>query len=224
MKKVDFDEYAHKYNDLLEKDTSFFSRGEHYFAKYKADIAKRVLTESPARILEFGCGTGRNIFYLRKLFPHSEIHGSDISEKSIEEAQKLNSEIYFYLENEDENVNFKYDLIFVAGVFHHINPILREGVLNSLKNRLNPDGSILIFEHNPYNPVTCSIVSNCPFDEDAVLLKPFELRSLLEKTGFYISNQEYTLFFPERLGVLSMLDRFLGWLPLGGQYFILANK
>ena len=36
---------------------------------------------------------------------------------------------------------------------------------------LSEKGNIFITEHNPYNPVTRKIVSECAYDKDAILLK-----------------------------------------------------
>ena len=80
------------------------------------------------------------------------------------------------------------------------------------------------FEHNPYNPVTRRIVSNCPYDEDAVLLKPSELRTLLSGAGLSVQRQAYCLFVPPRFGRLAACEAALGWLPLGGQYWIEARR
>lgn len=224
MKKVNFDNYAEDYDKLLEKETSFFSKGEQYFAKYKADVARRVINHPVTDILEFGCGTGRNLPYLKEKFPYATLHGSDISAKSLEQAKKINTGVEFYLENGKEEVKHVYDLIFVAGVFHHIYPTERDQTLELIKRRLKPNGSLLIFEHNPYNPITRRIVNNCIYDEDAILLTAGEMSTLLRNNGFEVVKKCYTLFFPERLSGLSKFDHLLGWLPLGGQYFVTAKN
>lgn len=91
-------------------------------------------------------------------------------------------------------------------------------------SRLKPGGLIFVFEHNPYNPVTQKIVSNCPYDEDAVLLKPSELNGLLREGGLEVKEQQFSLFFPQWLKLALPLERYLGWLPLGGQYWIKARR
>ena len=37
---------------------------------------------------------------------------------------------------------------------------------------LKNDGQLIIFEHNPLNPITRKIVKECEYDEDAILLTP----------------------------------------------------
>ena len=48
---------------------------------------------------------------------------------------------------------------------------------------LRPGGIAAIFEHNPLNPLTRRVVSNCVFDEDAVLLRRRRARGLLRQAG-----------------------------------------
>ena len=129
----------------------------------------------------------------------------------------------FYLLGEDTIVD-KFDLIFVALVFHHIEPELRSKVINDISDLLQKGGNIFIFEHNPYNPVTSYLVNTCIFDADAVLLKNGELCKLLIEAKLSINASRYTLFFPSFLQKLRFIEPMLGYLPLGGQYFISATK
>ncbi|SAL14008.1 methyltransferase type 12 [Caballeronia udeis] len=226
MKKpVNFDEYTETYNSLLTQQTRFFASGEEYFSHYKVAIVRDEVKSPPARILEFGCGIGRNIRYLRDAFPDAEIMGSDISAKSLEMARSENEGVRFWCEGVDEQPdNQQFDLIFVAGVFHHIPPAQRADVATTLFSRLTPGGSLFVFEHNPFNPVTRRIVDNCPYDEDAVLLTPRNLSNVLRQGGLRVERQAFALFFPPRLKALLGLEPFLGWLPLGGQYWVKATR
>ena len=118
--KVDFDDYTENYNSLLRESTGFFSESEAYFAKYKVDILRREVPVGVKRLLEYGCGIGRNIPFLRAAFPEATITGSDISEASLEIARKENPGVEFFLEHADTDVADLYEVIFIAGVFHHI--------------------------------------------------------------------------------------------------------
>lgn len=221
--KVDFDDYVEDYNLLLNESTNFFSPSDEYFAKYKIDIVKNHYLSSPVKALEYGCGIGRNIPFLANAFPSSEIHGSDISPASLDLARELNPGINFFNENDLTNTGYKYDLIFIAGVFHHIPPSMRDDVIANLKQRLNPEGSLFVFEHNPFNPITRRIVDRCPYDEDAILLRPSELKDRLHTGGFDFVQQAYCLFVPPKLKSALFLENYLGWLPLGGQYWTHAR-
>jgi SAM-dependent methyltransferase len=222
--KVDFDDYTENYNRLLREGTGFFSENEAYFAKYKVDILRREVPRTAKQLLEYGCGIGRNIPFLRAAFPDATIVGSDISASSLEIARKNNIGVDFFLERPDGDVGILFDVIFVAGVFHHIPVGERAAAMKMLFHRLSPGGTIVVFEHNPFNPVTRKIVSNCPYDSDAVLLKPGELKSLLADAGLALYKAKYCLFVPPSLAFLLPLEARIGWLPLGGQYWVTALR
>jgi SAM-dependent methyltransferase len=226
MTKVDFDEYAERYDELLSEKTKFFSDDLSYFSKYKAKVASEILPISRINaLLEFGCGTGRNIPYLQKYFPRAVVSGSDISEASINIAKEASPDTRFYLETGISDDIGKFDLIFVAGVFHHIEVNKRLQTMADLYERLNHDGYIFVFEHNPYNPITRRIVSNCEYDLDAVLLRPAELLGYFSKIGLVEINRGFSLFFPPFLGSkFHLVERFMSWMPLGGQYWAMGRK
>lgn len=225
MKKVDFDDYAEEYDNILKGQLSFFSNDDKYFANYKVDIVHKYLFAKPKRILEYGCGTGRNLPFFQKKFPFAEIFGADISAQSIAVAKEQNLFAKcFCLGDEFISNSGIFDLIFVAGVFHHIAPSERVGVLNQINTLLSENGTLFVFEHNPYNPITQKLVRECPFDADASLLSMRNMSRLLDITGFSDVRKKYTLFIPPSLSALAKFEKYLGWLPLGGQYFIQAKK
>ncbi|HVJ39335.1 MAG TPA: class I SAM-dependent methyltransferase [Stenotrophomonas sp.] len=217
--KVDFDQYTKNYNELLHDGTKFFSPSEEYFARYKVDVVRQTIAKPVNRILEYGCGIGRNIPALRHAFPGTEVVGTDISAASLEIARTENPESRFEVEAPNLHLG-TFDLIFVAGVFHHIPPAERTAAIKTLSGRLADGGSLFVFEHNPYNPVTRRIVSNCPYDADAVLLKPVELRNLFSSAELKVRASRYCLFIPPRFSSIAGIEKHIGWLPLGGQYWI----
>ena len=63
--------------------------------------------------------------------------------------------------------------------------------MKTLYQRLAPGGAIVIFENNPFNPVTRKIVNDCPYDKDAILLKPSKLKTLLIDAGLHVCRSAY---------------------------------
>jgi SAM-dependent methyltransferase len=226
--RVNFDDYVENYNKLLKDATGSFSDDHNYFARYKAELTRRLIPSpvNPKRILEFGCGIGRNVPFLHASFPGSVVEGSDISDASIERAKLDFPDFHFFSEDENDPAqNLKpYDLVFVAGVFHHVPKDKRQQVMGLIEERMQPGAHLIIFEHNPYNPVTQRIVSNCPYDEDAVLLRPSELSSYVKASGMRVLGRHFCLFIPPRFAFLSQIEKHIGWLPLGGQYCVVASK
>ena len=82
----------------------------------------------------------------------------------------------------------------------------------------------MVFEHNPYNPLTVHAVNTSPLDANAVLLTPSSLRRSAERAGFQPGVLRYCMFFPRALRALRPLERGLHWLPLGAQYSYHAQR
>ncbi len=224
--KVDFDNYAGRYENVLEKQLDFFGEENSYFAEYKVELVKNTLTRQPKKILEFGCGIGRNLKFFTEYFPAAEIYGADISVKSIEIAKGENPSVKFFLLNKEEieKHSEKFDLVFISCVFHHIAPSLRAESMKSIYSMMEIDGSAYIFEHNPYNPVTRHIVNTCEWDTDAILLNMKESVGLMENSGLSVVEKNYTLFFPAILKFMRFTENFLKKIPMGGQYYVKAVK
>ncbi|MCE1166418.1 MAG: class I SAM-dependent methyltransferase [Bacteroidetes bacterium] len=224
--KVNFDKHAESYEKQLTDDLKFFGEESSYFAEYKIRIVKEKLGFTPSNILEYGCGIGMNLRYMADYFPGSNVHGCDISAKSIEVASKRNPAVSFFL-IEDKEIEMRketFDLIFVSNVFHHIELPLRKKAISNINKMLKKTGKVFFFEHNPYNPVTRHIVNTCVWDTDAVLLKPKESLGLFRGAGLNVVSKVYTLYFPAFLKFLRPVEKMLWFLPMGGQYYIKAEK
>ena len=221
--KVDFDTYSDTYTKLMEDQHRIFGDID-YYSRQKVVIAKERFNNKIESILEFGCGIGKNLGHLSTSFPNAKIFASDISEDSLKKAKLENPSISYILDNKLGNYKESFDMIFIAGVFHHIEPSLRKEINNKLFSLLKKDGQVICFEHNPYNPLTRHMVNTCEFDEDAVLLRPKEMQTLLSEAGLSIKETSYTLFVPPKLAKLNFIERYLKWIPLGGQYYIIAKK
>ncbi len=222
--RVDFDDYTENYNELLREKTRFFSSSEAYFAQYKVDIVRAKIHSPVHRVLEYGCGIGRNIPFLKTAFSEAKVMGSDISAASLEVARLDNPDVDFIQEDGQVDSLEPFDLIFVAGVFHHVPLDQRDQVARKLFERLTSVGHLFVFEHNPYNPVTRHIVNNCVYDADAILISPRQLRHQLMNAGFKNMQVQYCLFIPSSWKNLLWLEPKLKWLPLGGQYVVSATK
>lgn len=227
MQKVDFDDFAQSYDQIMEAQLKGFGEESAYFAEYKVRLAKERLQKTasplPKTILEYGCGTGRNLTFLKSYFPDAAIEGCDISAESLSVAAQRAPDVALYLLPK-EMPKKQYDLIFVACVFHHIAPEERDHAFEQLYALMKPGGELFIFEHNPYNPVTRHIVNTCPFDKDAILLPPAELATRAKATRLKVVENRYALFYPAPLKALRPTEAYLGWLPLGGQYYVRAVK
>ncbi len=219
-----FDDYVEEYNELVENQLRLFDQESEYFAEYKVRKTRELVSGEPADILDYGCGIGRSIPFLKKYFPSSRIFGCDTSEKSVDYAKERYAFAELATVKELESSPARFDLVFIAGVYHHIPPPERHASLAFIADRARKGADVVIFEHNPLNPVTRYIVHTCAFDEDAVLLRPRELTSLCKGAGLQVVATAYTLFFPALLRGLRPLERYLSKFPLGGQYLVHARN
>ncbi len=93
-----------------------------------------------------------------------------------------------------------------------------------MRRILQPDGILALFEYNPWHPIVRFVVSLCSFDSDAVLLSQSNACSLLLTAGLHSIDSYYMIFLPWSIGINHLLERALGWLPLGVQYFATGIK
>lgn len=221
----DFDDYAEDYEALLRQSLGAAGGDLEFFRQRKAATAKRLLRAAPPRrILEYGCGTGGNLPHLAAAFPGAAVAGGDISEKSLEQAAAAAPGATLYHLGRDALPAGSFDLVFVAGVLHHVPSPARRAVMAAMADALAPGGRLLVFEHNPANPLTRRIVARCPFDAGVALLPPAEAEGLARGAGLGGARRRYVSFVPPALAPLATLEVLLTWLPLGGQYCVLAQK
>ena len=175
-------------------------------------------------MLDVGCGIG---LAERSLASRVRtVVAGDVSAAMIEEARGLVPEVKF-IHLPPRGLPFDdgaFDVQFCYCVYHHVPLHERRAMVAELARVVRPGGLLFVFEHNPYNPVTRKIVRDCPLDRDAVLLAPRETRDLLRGADLEVIEQRYYLFFPKLLGFLRRIEPWLGWLPLGGQYYVVARK
>ena len=214
-----FDEYINSYSTDLQKALGGLGGEAAYFARRKVQVlAKSLRGNPPSVILDYGSGMGALIPHLREFFPDAQIWATDISKLSLEHLQK--SYPYVRVFAPDEIPPNSCDVVVLSCVMHHIPTPSRKAVVGSIKQALKSGGSLCVFEHNPINPVTRKIVSNCIFDEGVELIQKRSLRTLISGIGgFTPQHAGYFLFFPPRLKAFTPLETILSWLPLGGQHF-----
>ncbi|MDD5675442.1 MAG: class I SAM-dependent methyltransferase, partial [Chitinivibrionales bacterium] len=213
---------ANEYAALIAANTGGLQKDAFFFCGHKARLARRYFPGNPARLLEFGCGVGRNIPFIRSYFPDSKVFGCDISGKSIACAQKKNPAATFFA-SKDLPARGTFDLIFIANVLHHVPVETRAEVVRQLQTALTPGGRVFCFEHNPYNPLTRYFVSTCIFDRGVKLLTLRQLTRLFLAQKFTILEKKYILFSPFKFSFLQKIEPALGAIPLGGQYFLSAG-
>ena len=232
-KMSEFDKYAKDYDAMHANNVRASGYTPAFFDEYKVKEIARLLSSrgkqnDQLHILNFGCGIGKSEQYLHKYFPSASIVGADVSADSLELARDANTNltcIRWELISETDKLSFAdtFDVVFIANVFHHIPHSEHERILKDIRSHVRPGGSLFMFEHNPWNPITVKTIKDCPFDIDAVLLSPSYSKNIYKKSGFSGTSTRYTLFFPSFVSFLRPIEPLLSWLPLGAQYYIEAK-
>ena len=231
MDKSEFDKFADEYTSILSNNIKITGEKPDFFAEYKikdtALIASKNALPSQPKILDFGGGTGTSVPYFRKHFPQAELTCLDVSEKSIEIAQQRFPKQANYTVFGGNTIPYpdnSFHIIFTACVFHHIDAQHHGQSLKEIFRVLAPGGFFIVFEHNPYNPLTRKAVNTCPFDENAVLITCKNFKEKLRENGFSNVHAMYRIFFPKPLAFLRPMEQYMGWLPLGAQYYAIGYK
>ena len=89
---------------------------------------------------------------------------------------------------------------------------------------LVPGGTMVIIEHNPYNPVTRFVVNRCEFDRDAELLSMSLTKNLLQAANFEKVDCGYFYTIPPINPTMSLIDSWFSEIPLGAQYYCAYRK
>ena len=225
----DFDGFAKDYRRIHSENIKFSGADSDYFSEQKIEEVRKNETGQSPKVLDLGCGDGNSAVFFRKYFIGCEYFGLDTSTESVSVAndRKLSGATFSYYSGFDLPFSdHSFDITFIACVLHHINSKQHERILSEVKRVLKPGGRLYIFEHNPLNPLTRRIVKNCPFDEDAVLLSSSYTRRMLVSLEFQDVKVGYTIFFPRHriFSWILPMERYLSWLPIGGQYYARSTK
>ena len=164
--------------------------------------------------------------HLAERFPNAEIMGVDTSANALDYAQgHYRSDRVRFRGLAELAQEGDFDLCYVNGVFHHIEPGIRNGAVQNIRRALRSGGRLALFENNPWNPGTRMVMSRIPFDRDAITLSPPEAKQLLRAGGFTQPAVSWSLFyFPRPLALFRFTEPALSHLPLGAQYCVLAAK
>jgi len=155
---------------------------EYYWGKTPSAICEKVIeimrpsADFHPKLLDLGCGEGRNAVYLAK---HGfEVVGLDISTVGLEKTKRYAQEVGVHVEIIHADVGtYKltdtYDVIFSTGTLHYLPLKVRSKFFQNYKDCTSPQGInvISVFVTKPF-------IARAPdFEEDAYLYKSGKLFS-----------------------------------------------
>jgi SAM-dependent methyltransferase len=226
---AEFDAFAPGYDAGMSDPVKRLVGGSaDTFLEHKAAWLLRHLPVA-GRLLDFGCGTGGFLRALGRRGAPAELVGCDVASGMIEEARRRWEggplpDLRAVAPGALPFADAEFDLVTAVCVLHHIAPAERPAIARELLRVVRPGGAVVIFEHNPRNPLTRWMVARAPIDAHAVLLRAEECDRLLRGGGAAACRTEYLLFFPPTIAPLTHLERLLGRVPLGGQYVTVGTR
>jgi SAM-dependent methyltransferase len=225
---ADFDTYAARYDAAVNRSISFTRRDADFFAERKVALLRSLALRTigslaDLTLLDVGCGTGTVSRHL--VAEVRQLYGVDVSKEMIAIARDSVPGAHFewydgtVLPFDDNSV----DVVITVCVLHHVSPPLRPDFISELHRVTRHNGLIVLFEHNPLNPLTRLAVHSCDLDRGVSLVWGRRATALLRGGGANVVGITNFLFTPFVGNLGLRVDRAFSWLPLGGQYAIAAR-
>lgn len=226
----EFDLVVKEYNANMSAQ---LGRNFEKYAQYKVDLLRYLIGDKINTILNYGCGLGNDMQYFMNYWPNADLYGCDISEKSLEYAAEIAPEVHYFLSDIPQKIyeqEIKWDVVFLAGVLHHIPPDERSMWIKAISENVREGGYIAVFKHNIINPMTKHIVTHPiedpPLDKLNWMLNLREIeKSLLDSNSSMRTYWKgYTLFSPIRATWVTKIETIMRWCPLGAQQCVIVKK
>ena len=233
---AEFDDYASGYDAGMDGPIkSLLGDSADEFVAVKVQwLLRNILgtrpSSQPIRILDYGCGTATLLRLLVSKASNASLSGCDISAGMLAHAKTVwpqsapKPDLHLQQGAATGLPGSSFDLIVISAVLHHVPLDERAGVYAEIKRLLRPGGKIVVFEHNPFNPVTRYVVARTPIDKNAILLTPNEVVGSLTKLSFGQVKTKYLMFSPPKYRSLVAVEHWLDWLPMGAQYAVVATR
>lgn len=226
---IDFDTYSENYQETVNNAIALTGADVDYYAGIKAQIILDILQRrfsilGQVHVLNVGCGVG--LLDQCLISKVGRFAGIDISEKSVGQAAKANSnaEYRHYNGRSIPFPNESFDFVLAICIMHHIHVDQRQQLVREMARVIRRGGYLFIYEHNPLNLVVQYIVSRCELDRNAVLLSAREVKTLIRQADLKQNEMRYTSFVPIQVPWIMSLEKLVSWLPLGGQFFVMGKK
>lgn len=224
-----FDQFSKGYSGGIENPVKkFFGKNLESYLKVKVDwlLESIGVNSKKNKLLDYGCGAGHFIKLLNKSGYKGIIKGCDISGGMIKEAKKtcnfLKKGDLYHVDQAYKWAKNEFNNVVLCCVLHHVKKENISLILKKTKSLLKTNGSLHIFEHNPFNPLTQYIVRTTKIDKNAELVSMRSLKKMLYKTGFKNIQHSFILVFPPifRCAITKKIEKKLSKLPIGAQYMI----
>jgi ubiquinone/menaquinone biosynthesis C-methylase UbiE len=207
--------------------------GANYFIQLKCEELHRVIAASGKRprdlvIADIGCGIG--LFEEELQGEFRQILALDLSQEMLKVSKHLHPPLdgEHYVCSDALRMpvaDGSVDVVLSSCLFHHMPHEQLLSGIQEMSRICRRGGHIVLFEHNPYNPLTQLVVHTTPLDRNAHLLPSRMIMTAFRDAGLEAVSRRFVLYGPQKLD--RWLNRhipILHRLPFGGQYMIVGQK
>lgn len=184
---------------MMDWDAALYSRFERERTLPARDLCRAIPLESPARILDVGCGIGNSTAVLKERWPGAQITGADLSESMLAAARSRLPDVEFIrfdASKEFPTLAADYDLVFSnaciqwvpdhPALLRSMMSVLRPGGMLAVQTPMNDDEpihriilelarSVRWREHFPDPHVFHNLTQERHFDELSCISRDFSL-------------------------------------------------
>ena len=202
---------------ISPNDGMFEGNEPHYFSVghsglfniKKALASTRGAFTAPGRILDFPCGHGRVLRYLRAEFPDAEITACDLLHDGVDFCAKTFGAIPVYSDPNPARIELprnSFDLIWVGSLFTHFDAMRWASFLPFLRDLLEPYGVLVFTTHGRQSH---KISIERPESYGLANARSRQLLREYERTGFgyadYPAQNEYGISIAEPAWVCRLI-------------------
>ncbi len=222
------DRYGNRYRGEVRRALGFLGPRHDFFVEAKARellriVAQHVGDPSELRALDVGSGIG---LFDRFLVPHfAAVDGIDVSREAIESAKRRNASARYrhYDGGELPFDGRAFDVVFAVCVLQVVPALARRQLVAEMSRVVTRGGLVVVFEHNPVNPLTRIAANRFRLGGKSALLGRGAVARLFTDSGLEVVDSRYIVFFPWRSQALDRLERRLTAVPLGAQYVLAGS-
>ena len=211
--EIQEEQYAFPYHYIPRNDKNGFSiirslRWGYEYMAYIEFVLSKLSHMQFDSLLDVGCGDGRFLYEIKKIFPEKQLFGLDYSEKAIAFAKAFNPRVNFICGDITDNtlLRQKFDVITLIETVEHVPPDTLKTFLSGIAHRLNDDGVLLLTVPS----------KNIPLQKKH--FQHFNQETLTQALPTYFSIAE--IFF---INKLSIANHFIETI-LSNRIFALNNK
>ena len=143
-----------------------------------------VRLDQPIRVLDFGCGVGRQLLHFTRHYPKPAFHACDIDDTSVAFIQAKYPQVAAYTSSYFPPLKYEagfFDMVYSVSIFSHLNPEDQGKWLAEMARVTRPGGRCFLTTHGP--GAADDMADHCGMDASA-------LRARLMKEGIVYKEYE----------------------------------